>query len=101
MKAKVEKEGETWLILKLQRSHPSNFHHAARFHLAKDTEEKLYEKFQCYCKKNIAETDQSLKTNQEKLPPLQKTLESTESWPIVRITPETRQSCCEETLQKM
>ncbi|CAL1148235.1 unnamed protein product [Cladocopium goreaui] len=51
MKAKVEKEG--------------------------DTEEKLYEKFQCYCKKNIAETDQSLKTNQEKLPPLQKTLEST------------------------
>lgn len=51
MKAKVEKEG--------------------------DTEEKLYEKFQCYCKKNIAETDQNLKTNQEKLPPLQKTLEST------------------------
>eukprot|EP00435_Cladocopium_sp_Y103_P075052 s180_g53.t1 len=51
MKAKVEKEG--------------------------DTEQELYEKFQCYCKKNIAEADQNLKTNQEKLPPLQKTLEST------------------------
>lgn len=40
----------------------------------------LYEKFQCYCKKNIEETDQNLKATQEKLPPLRKNRESTDSW---------------------
>lgn len=47
---------------------------------SKDTETDLYEKFQCYCKKNIEETDQNLKATQDKLPPLRKNRESTDSW---------------------
>lgn len=99
-----ERRGD--LAQKLQRSHSSNFRHAARFR-PRTRKRNCTKSSSATAKKNIAETDQNLKTNQEKLPPLQKTLESTESWhgfdkgPIVRITPETRQSCCEETLQKM
>lgn len=83
MKTKVEKEGATWqngrtlVFLPVFASIPAEPVNVTDSF--EETEKELYEKFQCYCKKNIGEMEESLKVNEAKLPPLRKNLVATDA----------------------